>query len=182
MCIPISMYNLGSTVTIERIERDGPTTYATSPKLLEVDLAPATSEGDGPSGGRYLLRHTDHCVGIYVKGGDVTIFDSRRAMSVVYEKIIFFPKLRYLGGSILFQISRGAPYASSLCAMMHLSASSQEKEARATAHHFGTWGSSSRCRMIRNLGKRYSAGYRKRSVPSQNRDPLKKGKDRGAIA
>ena len=64
--------------------------------LLEVDLSPATSEGDGPSDGRYLLRHTDHCFGIYVKGGEVTIFDSRRAMSVVYDKIIFFSKLRGL--------------------------------------------------------------------------------------
>ena len=92
MCIPISTYNLDSTVTIERIERDGAMTYSTAPMLLGVDLAPATSEGDGPSDGRYLLHHTDHCVGIYVEGGEFTIFDSRWAMSVVYDKIIFFPR------------------------------------------------------------------------------------------
>ena len=89
ICIPISMYNLDSTVPIERIERDGPMTYATASMLLEVDLTPATSGGEGPSEGRYLLHHTDHCVGIFVKGGEVTIFDSRKAMSVVYDARIF---------------------------------------------------------------------------------------------
>ena len=88
------MYNLDSTVPIERIERDGPMTYATASMLLEVDIAPDTSEGEGPSGGRYLLRHTDHCVGIFVKVGEVTIFDSRRAMSVVYDAIIFVRSFR----------------------------------------------------------------------------------------
>ena len=90
MCIPISMYNIDSIITIERIERDGPMTYSTASILLGVDLAPSTLAGAGPSDGRYLLRHTDHCVGIYIKGGDVTISDSRTARSDIYDKISFF--------------------------------------------------------------------------------------------